>query len=230
MQAVCTGDFLNQEKFIGNNYLPMYCITLKHERCRLRQKSFEASAKKYNWDFQFFFGSDCLDKNLNRIYKEQKCVETCFKATPAEIACAMSHRNLLKKIIRDKNEFTIICEDDVEISRSGPQLIPSHEFDILFLNSRCRHNKFGELWGTSCCGTDSYLVTLRGAKKIVEMLDKSQVLRLPLDMLILSQSLSLRKMGHHICKHQNDKFSEIYAYHSEPISKVNEAHESLLAH
>tara|TARA_B100000482_G_scaffold108867_1_gene78591 strand:- start:9256 stop:9948 length:693 start_codon:yes stop_codon:yes gene_type:complete len=230
MQAVCAGDYLNKEKFVGNNYLPMFCITLKHKRCKSRQESFYASATKYNWEFEFFFGSDCLDKSLNRFYKEEKCLDTGFKASPAEIACAMSHRNLLKKIISDENEYTIVCEDDVEISRSGPQLIPSHEFDILFLNTRCKHNNYGELWGASCCGTDSYLITLKGAKKIVKMLEKSRVLRLPIDMLILSQSLSLRTMGHHICKHQDNELSDIYAYHADPISIVNESHKSLLEH
>lgn len=230
MQAVCSGDFINANKFIGNNFLHMYCITLDHERCRLRQESFKDSALRHNWKFRYFFGTDCLSPSFNKIYKEEKCKETLFKANPGEIACAMSHLNLLQKIIEEGNEYTLVCEDDVEIIRSGPQIIPSHEFDILFLNSRCKHNQFGELWGISSCGTDSYLITLRGAKKLITILSQSEVLRLPVDMLILSQTLSLKVMGHHICKYQNDKLPIIHAYHADPISKGNALHKSLLNH
>jgi GR25 family glycosyltransferase involved in LPS biosynthesis len=209
--------------------LNCYCITLQLESCIARQATFSDSAKRYDWDFIFWSGVDGLSRSFESCYINKPSPITGYWPTKAEMACAMSHLTLLKHFLEGVDDYRLICEDDVTFVSDPPLLVPSHDFDLLFLNSRCHHNRFHELWGASSCGTDTYLVTRSGAEKLVAILDENY-LHLPIDMLILSQCVSMRKMGHHMTRFNNENWPDLFCFHDGPLTSHSSGHESLLSH
>ena len=98
-----------------------------------------------------------------------------------EAACALSHVTLLEHIVQAGLAWSIIMEDDGILRQSipntiGPWSVPS-DADIVLLNDRAsagpiRHS--GDLFSYSDvaggAGTEGYMVSLRGAQKLLRIL------------------------------------------------------------
>lgn len=227
-QAVAIGSYLSSSSRALKK-LDCYCITLDLESCHSRQSTFRASAERYSWDFTFWTGVNGLSNHFTSRYLDSRSPVTGFLPTRPEMACAMSHLAVLNHFLEGEHEYRLVCEDDAVFVSDPPILVPSHYFDILFLNSRSRHNHFHELWGASTCGTDTYLITRRGAEKLVVLL-QDHYLHLPIDMLILSQCVSMLKMGHHLSRFFNPDLPILTCYHDGPVTSLNTAHSSQLSH
>lgn len=209
--------------------LDCYCITLADPRCLPRKESFNSSARHYGWDFSFWYGIDATSPDFIARYPLAPSPRTEFIPTREEVACAMSHYLLIEYFLSGAGTYCLICEDDVVFTSQPPLLIPSHDFDILFLNSRSRHNHFNEFWGVSSCGTDTYLLTRPGARKLLRILNQ-EYLHLPFDMLIISQCVSMRRMGHHITRFHDPSLPSLTCLHDGPLTTISPDHQSLLFH
>ena len=118
-----------------------------------------------------------------------------------EAACGVSHIRLLQKMINDGTPWMIVLEDDAIIKYSIPTSI--YEFDlpddaeIILLNERSKGGeliKKGKRFSYSAviggAGTDGYMISLDGAKKLVRVL---YPLNDPLDFQMYSHFESLQK-------------------------------------
>ena len=98
-----------------------------------------------------------------------------------EAACGVSHILLLQHIINEKIPYAIILEDDAILQGKLPNLIREfeipHDAEIVLLNDRAevgevmhkgKHFSFGKVTGGA--GTDGYLISLSGAKKLLKIL------------------------------------------------------------
>jgi GR25 family glycosyltransferase involved in LPS biosynthesis len=102
--------------------------------------------------------------------------------TTGAIGCAMSHRAIYKKIIKDKINSCLILEDDITFSdKFHNQLtilesIIDEDYDLFFLgyhdsslayNHMCKINKICLF--THVYGLFGYIVTYKGAQKLLNM-------------------------------------------------------------
>jgi len=230
MQSYALGGYLSRSNGFSSP-LRCSCLTLKdNELAAKRREDFHSSAIMFQWDFSYSYGFDSCMKSFLPTFRKEKSPITDFEPSLAEIACAQSHQRILIEFLNSSDDFHLICEDDVLFISPPPLVLPAHDFDILFLNSRCHHNRYGELWGATSCGTDTYLVSRRGAHLLLQILQESAYLHLPLDMLIISRSTSMRRMGHHVCRFFSDQLPMLQCYHSDAITVHPHRHPSHLQH
>jgi hypothetical protein len=124
-----------------------------------------ASAKKYNWDINFFEGVNgqketLADYNI-KINKKYKKAIKAFERV-GTVGCFLSHYNLWKKCI-ELNEPICILEHDVTIHEEFPNVKFN---DILKLATGPKSKNFylGEWWA----GGMGYCLTPNGAHKLVK--------------------------------------------------------------
>ncbi len=96
---------------------------------------------------------------------------------PGEIGCMSSHIHVWERIVAEGLERTLIFEDDFDPSQANIGLLdePSTSFDIAYLgrwkiNKEAKEESIGGSWVkpvASYC-THAYVVTLEGAKKLLE--------------------------------------------------------------
>ncbi len=106
-----------------------------------------------------------------------------------EAACGLSHIRLLRHLVRERVRWAMVLEDDAVVTRAFPLDIESWQAppdaDIVLLNGRAcaedvRHvgDPFGYGEVTGGAGTEGYMVSLAGARKLLRVLS---LLRGPLD-------------------------------------------------
>lgn len=230
MQTCAVGSYLSSSNRF-NQHLNCVCLTLmRNETARIRRAEFKDSATKMGWEFSYAYGFDSVEEGFIPLFKHERSPITGFKPSLPEIACAQSHQSILVDFLESSDDYRLICEDDVLFVSTPPLVLPAHEFDILFLNSRCQHNRYGELWGATSCGTDTYLVSRRGASLLLGILAESDYLHLPLDMLIIARSISMRRMGHHLSRFFPDSLRMLHSYHGDAITVHPKKHPSHLCH
>jgi len=189
---------------IRNFHLPdppkTFVINLKRRPDRLLNfdKNFRASA---SWNYNVFEAFDGKEMLKNGLSEENKKIFDCaFGKKPGEIGCALSHYTLWKNLVDDKNnDKYLIFEDDVEFMNSyewkfycGMQKI-EHGWDMIFLGHHIfyeyitTHFTNGELpriepmtnyiipKRTSVLGTASYMISKRGARKLVDHIQSSGI-------------------------------------------------------
>lgn len=94
------------------------------------------------------------------------------------MACMLSHITILKKFVKSDKQYIIIQEDDCILLQKLPtcdndidnilkDINTDYEnTDIIYLTKRIHNNKNYEV--TQAIGTEGYIVTKHGAKKIIE--------------------------------------------------------------
>ncbi len=110
-------------------------------------------------------------------------------ASANEAACGLSHIRLLRHLVRERVPWAMVLEDDAVVTRAFPLDIESWQAppdaDIVLLNGRaCAGDvcdvgdpfSYGEVTGGA--GTEGYMVSLAGARKLLRVLSP---LRGPLD-------------------------------------------------
>jgi GR25 family glycosyltransferase involved in LPS biosynthesis len=173
------------------NGIRVYCNSIPKRTDN--QQRMQESARRANLGSLLFYGVEA-----SSLASKPDFIR--FAATPVTSAILMSHRDIWQHIVSNRVPAAIVLEDDVEIM--GPfQLDLSEEVrdgaDLIFLNNRVLPNY--ELQSelsiddpsTSIvsisygCGADGYLVTARGASKLLELF---QVAVAPVDVQIMSHS------------------------------------------
>lgn len=99
---------------------------------------------------------------------------------PCNSSCYLSHLKVLESFLESNDDFTCVLEDDAYIINSGFSDIDSvckdiniskDKFDIIYLSNRWRKNNKHE--ATSGCGTEAYIVSRKGATKMLKLLNPS---------------------------------------------------------
>lgn len=132
---------------INNHFDKVYVLSLK--RSVERQEMVKKTLK--GLDFDFFWGVDGKDLNfdimiqegsyhpsLAKLFKKSKGEDVKNLSLP-QIACSMSHNNILKEVVKKGFKNALIFEDDIilrgnEIDKIGAALyeLPS-DWDLLYL-------------------------------------------------------------------------------------------------
>jgi len=126
--------------------LPIYVISLRD--AKERQKSIQAQAEILGLEFEFFEavdGRNGFTKAQEQGFDREKAWEKHKRIlSDREIACAMSHALLYKKIAKSNHvEGAIIFEDDVALSFDFAELLASKALErskedfIIFYHKRC---------------------------------------------------------------------------------------------
>lgn len=119
-----------------------------------------------------------------------------------EAACGVSHIRLLQHIVRRKIPWTIVMEDDAILTRSVPlQIEPwcvPRDAELILLSERAQLGavtnagalfSYGDVTGGA--GTEGYMVSLRGARKLLRIL---YPFRNPLDFQMYSHFRSIQEL------------------------------------
>jgi arabinogalactan endo-1,4-beta-galactosidase len=119
-----------------------------------------------------------------------------------EAACGVSHLRLLRHIVRERIPWAVVMEDDSILHRRVPPDISSWELpddaEIVLLNERSvvgdvravgRRFSYGPVAGGA--GTEGYLISLRGARKLLKILYPFQN---PLDFQMFAHFESIQEL------------------------------------
>jgi arabinogalactan endo-1,4-beta-galactosidase len=117
-----------------------------------------------------------------------------------EAACGVSHIRLLQHIVRERIPWAIVLEDDAVLQRALPRRLEDwnvpNDADIVLLNDRATAGVVGDRAGafsygkvTGGAGTEGYLISRAGAKKLLKAL---YPLRDPLDFQMYSHFRSIQ--------------------------------------
>lgn len=156
---------------------------------------------------------------LNNPRFDELCCKYRVKINKGHAGCALSHIILLENFIISDQKYMIVLEDDCVINYPLPinnaqveymfnciKLRSILQIDILYLNKRTLFNKYYRVIGG--CGTEGYLVTKHGAKKLLASLIE------------LDQPIDLRWLAHFPEYENKSALSPVYpklsinAYHS----------------
>jgi glycosyl transferase family 25 len=175
-----------------------YLINLKRAEDRL--SSAKETFNKVGIKFELEVAVDGKELSLpNPNYAELKYNLLHGKKTNlGELGCYFSHLNVLKKFLDTKEDFALVCEDDIEFEEDIVEIINSAitsgvDFDLLRLSGGSDKTKekgmpiklkkiykefyialnFGFKSGTGC-----YLINRLAAKNILE---RMSIMRLPID-------------------------------------------------
>jgi glycosyl transferase family 25 len=103
---------------------PVFVITLPHEV--ERQAKITAQLDKFGMAHEFFFGTrkDAMSAADKVFYNSRRRRLALGKDLyPAEIACMLSHKRVIEKIIADDLPYAIILEDDCVMCDEFPAII-----------------------------------------------------------------------------------------------------------
>lgn len=174
--------------------LPLYYINL--DRSTERKEMFERMIKEEQERLNNVIVFDV--KRISAIDGHELDVTSVFKggAPKPDAGCTVSHVNVAKEIVKNKDEVALVCEDDAFLNLSwNPQLfleqLRSRPDDLqiwqLCINSmNIEKGAFWphkeNNWGTCC-----YLITQRGAAEQSALLDSKRRF-FPADMLLYKHS------------------------------------------
>jgi hypothetical protein len=186
-----------------------FVITL--ERAAERQARFFAQAKEHGWEVEIFPAIDWRDLifttqpegkgrlvthvsdpaiHLEVLAPEENHAEL----TPGEIACALSHLQIWRKVLSEKLGHCFVFEDDASIEAAWEEVPLPEDAEFIFINDRVRSEVPEELSEESLddwcaanpfspmipgCGLEAYIVTQAGAARGLEIMSS---LRLPIDL------------------------------------------------
>lgn len=157
------------------------CFVINMDRCHGRYEFASQNAKKAGWvDIRRFRGVDAKSDNLEvawRMHGSPKFnpSDTEFVTYPGKQGCMLAHLNLWKHIIDNNIELATILEDDVCFHYDWHTLAPQYysitpNYDILYLGSQLDYLIQGEVVRVPVFCTHAYVITLKGAKILYDLL------------------------------------------------------------
>jgi len=161
----------------------LFVINLDADRHRLDR--FAATMDRFGTPFARWSatsGADLDDRKFGRRPVARGVFVTRFRSWSAnEAACGVSHIRLLRDVVRRRVPWTIVMEDDAVLTRELPLEINSWELppdaDIVLLNDRALPGPVRRQVGdfvyadvAGGAGTEAYLVSLNGARKLLRVL------------------------------------------------------------
>lgn len=96
-----------------------------------------------------------------------------FSESPGAVGCFISHLKIWQQIVQDQMQVTLVIEDDAQVNQLTDMINHYHyysdmkkyyQYDLIQLNTRTDKLNFPGDFN----GTESYIVTLSGAKKLLE--------------------------------------------------------------
>jgi GR25 family glycosyltransferase involved in LPS biosynthesis len=182
----------NESQFVNNNFIKIVNLERRFDR---KQKVIENLQKENIVDYEFIKAVD--GKTLKSSYELSKMFKkNDFGSRRSFIGCALSHINLWKNLLEDKNnDYYLILEDDITFCQNIKKKINDIQskitnIDILFLGYHMYKNKRDtniydvesenytvHLLNKSLYigGTFSYFITKNGAKKMLDYIEKNGV-------------------------------------------------------
>lgn len=166
-----------------NRPLPIYVINL--DTAQKRIESIHRQMMGYGREFLRWSATPGAELDSTRFGIEESyegIFITGFREwSKNEAACGVSHIKLLQKMIQDGTPWIIVLEDDALIKQPIPRCINDFEIprdaEIILLNERSKGGRivknghsfsYSEVIGGA--GTDGYLISLSGAKKLLRAL------------------------------------------------------------
>lgn len=209
-----------------------YIINLDKDTERLRK--FDIHARKNNIKYFRFPAINGRNLDENDIRLQKYFSKNIKRYSIIQKSCALSHISIWEKIKEEKNNFTIIFEDDVIIPNNFNDKLKVYleqlpeNWDILFLGG----NKIiGKKYSTNLVKPDrhkfgnfglfAYLINSRNINFIV---DKCKNISLHIDNFVqkeLGKELNLFFCNPQIIEHDYDNISNIYNKNRKNESKRN---------
>jgi GR25 family glycosyltransferase involved in LPS biosynthesis len=185
--------FLNNEaQFVNNSFIKIVNLERRIDR---KQKVIENLQKEDIVDYEFIKAIDgktlTLTSELSKMFQKND-----FGSRRTFIGCALSHINLWKKLLEDKNnDYYLILEDDITLCQNIKKKINEIQtkistIDILFLGYHMYKNKRDtNLYDVESenytihllnknlyiGGLFSYFITKNGARKMLDYIEKNGV-------------------------------------------------------
>jgi GR25 family glycosyltransferase involved in LPS biosynthesis len=156
---------------------PAFVIHL--ERLQSRKDFFTKNISDAGFtDMRIFKG---VDARINSEFEEAKQLFKnpliSFEHPKGSMGCMFSHFKVLKYIIDNQIPIATIFEDDVHFHPQWKQLAPEYfsetpkDFDVIFIGNGLDSCRFSpnpiKITTESCFCTHAYIVTLEGAKKLL---------------------------------------------------------------
>ena len=167
----------------------VYFINRNSDKDRL--KTITDSAKQNNIKLNRVEAIDNKTHVLSN--KEQRLVGN-NKLTNGERCCALSHYYTWKQMIDENINHMLICEDDCILNKNFKGIVNyevkniNKPFDLLYLYHIGNPSYHGEwvMQGAIC-----YMVSLNGAKKLVNLLENNGM-KMPIDIVMIESPLNIK--------------------------------------
>lgn len=188
----------------SNSLVQVFVINLDQDRERLDR--FGTTMARFDVPFERWRATPGPTLDVRRFGKtplDRGIFVTTFQNWSAnEAACGVSHIRLLQHVVRRRLPWTIVMEDDGVLVHELPLDIRSWDMpsdaDIVLLNDRASLGlirrkgsdfSYGDVSGGA--GTEAYLVSLEGAKKLLKILYPFQN---PLDFQMYAHFESIQRL------------------------------------
>ena len=183
--------------------LKVFIVNLKKDT--QKKEHMQRLCNKYKLKVEFVeavYGKELLKEEVDKVYNRELSIKY-FKRDLAlpEIGCACSHINIYKSIVKDKIEYALILEDDISFNTDLLKIEDQIKYfpkkwDIVLLGHHSAYSRDidtqGSIWNKKMLfdsytlqypvengyGTYGYLVSLNGAKKLIQTL---QTIIYPID-------------------------------------------------
>lgn len=193
----------------------MQFFVINMEEATERKKLFFDNTKRFSSlcdRIQIFKAISKNDKIQLNTFKKKYNIEI---SNDGEAGCALSHILIWESFLKSNDEHCVVFEDDAKIIHDKflnvnelLKEIDKSDFDLMYLGSRINHNtNFEPIGGW---GTEGYIVSKSGAKKLFDILTLTPSYH-PIDNQLQSH---IKTMANHCKKKQ---FDFIKAYRAKTV-------------
>jgi GR25 family glycosyltransferase involved in LPS biosynthesis len=198
----------------GTDEIEVKCISLSDQASEARKQQFQASAEKYELDFEFWQAFDgrklTRDEYPSCIAHKGRRVDWHELLKPGEVGTVMSHKQLIQKAWDKQLFYLVVFEDDAVITDTFDAVQIPEDADYLMLNARSKHNERGEILIGSC-GCEGYIITRRGMYKTLQIFEH---IDMPIDLLLLAHANSVIKTKASLSTVRNRTNPTLNIYHN----------------
>jgi GR25 family glycosyltransferase involved in LPS biosynthesis len=159
---------------------PAFVIHLEGDKETLNRKDFftkNISDAGFT-DMRIFNGVDGRNKDITDVVIHTFGItKICWEVSKGQLGCMFSHFKVLKYIIDNQISIATIFEDDVHFHPQWLELAPEYfnktpkDFDVIFIGNSVDNlilgKKIQKINTDPCYCTHAYIVTLEGAKKLL---------------------------------------------------------------
>lgn len=192
-----------------------FCISLLDQaRFEARRQFFQRNAKKYGWEVEFWpavngeiFKAEGYPNWLSSSHK----VDNNEPFGAGAVGLLKTTKDIYEWAWEQELDMVVIFEDDAVIHSSPTVEIPK-DFDLVFFNNRVQGDKTGLVkhgWGT-----DGYIISRRGIRKMLEIFDQVTA---DIDMLIMMYAKSLENYDYYVTRYRDRSKPQLDCYHIGPL-------------
>lgn len=163
----------------------MKCYVINLDRVPQRMTRMEEILKSHSIEYERFLAVDALSFTTDDLHHYFSQLQQSKPMTAYEVACAVSHLGVIRKIANGKDDFAIVMEDDLHLSDDAGEFINSCKWipngvdlikletvneptivksdEILLPNGRSLVALVHKHWGAG-----AYVISKSAARKVVE--------------------------------------------------------------